>query len=815
MKAGPDLDTKKVANAVQQFQRSKILVSSFHMDACASILDINVGLIRDSVQLLGCSLWLENGSEGISYPRPALPASKTERWAIFLHFGHCYAHFLKDTHPEWSKWLNGYGSGSRDSILALDDNIRIIVKALQFNFDAADEAVERTLHLLKQKGFGAPSPGHVLQYIRHSGCDLPALLLQAAISATLETTSSYTQEIVTPSVHAPVRPLFGERTSISTEAAVNEITSSESFGAWGYKDSGFVVSVESNGNKCVTMKGDRYKISGRPMPKLIPFLESETSIKVDPLHVTLPKRPAITIPCSDLSPSAMQKLREVLANDEKRLSTTDIDRARHGTGHSQEDMYMIRSDSLSQMRLPDAVVYPDEESEVENLVSLAAKEGWCLIPFGGGTNVCHATWCPPKDKDPRPMISVDMRLLNKILSVNEEDSTIHVQAGITGGELVREMLSRGFTIGHEPDSIEFSTLGGWIATKASGMKQNRYGNIEGIVKEVRVVSSLGKLWQHNDSEGSSFARVSTGTDLSSLMIGSEGNLGIITSAVMKIWPLPQVKEYDSVILHKFDDGLRFMKDVSKLGALKPASVRLLDNTQFRLGQAMKSQESFLGSIKRTYMKAVGGLFADKFEPDEMVCITITFEGSESEVQLQMRQIKCLAKKHGGLCAGTEIGRAGYDMTYAIAYVRDFAMTYGFLAESFETFVPWSKVNSLINATKDRLKKEHQERALPGNPIITCRVTQLYDEGVCVYFYFCMNFTNVENPSTVFADIELAARTEIMAQGGSLSHHHGIGKHRAPLMDKVNSTNLKEVFMKLKDAIDPDNTFGVRNGTYAF
>ena len=187
------------------------------------------------------------------------------------------------------------------------------------------------------------------------------------------------------------------------------------------------------------------------------------------------------------------------------------------------------------------------------------------------------------------LFEIDLRFgmrKNKVLSINEEDRTVHVQAGIIGSKLVEEMEARGYTIGHEPDSLEFSTVGGWIATKASGMKQNKYGNIENIVKGVRVSSSHGQLYQNSDQDGSCFGRVSTGTDLSSIMFGSEGSLGIITSATLKLWDLPHVKDYESVILKTFEDGLRFMKDISLMGPMKPASARLLDNVQFRLGQAL-------------------------------------------------------------------------------------------------------------------------------------------------------------------------------------------------------------------------------------
>jgi len=176
-------------------------------------------------------------------------------------------------------------------------------------------------------------------------------------------------------------------------------------------------------------------------------------------------------------------------------------------------------------------------------------------------------------------------------------------------------------------------------------------------------------------------------------------------------------------------------------------------------------------------------------------------------------VKKIARKHGGLCAGSEIGKAGYDMTYAIAYLRDFAMTYGFLGDSFETFVPWSSLMAMITSTKECIEREHRQRALPGTPLVSCRITQLYDEGACVYFYFCMNFTQVQNPSRVFDEIETAARRVIMKNGGSLSHHHGVGKIRAPFMDTVNPNNMKKVCTALKNAFDPENIFGANNGTY--
>jgi alkyldihydroxyacetonephosphate synthase len=164
-------------------------------------------------------------------------------------------------------------------------------------------------------------------------------------------------------------------------------------------------------------------------------------------------------------------------------------RSRHGTGHALEDMYNLRSGKMH--RVPDVVVWPTDEVDCVKLVDVAAKHSLCLVPFGGGTNVTRATWCPSFDVDPRPMVSVDMRRMNKIIWINKEDGLAHIEAGMVGRDMCTELAKHGLTVGHEPDSIEFSTLGGWVATRASGMKRNRYGNIEDIVREVRLVTSTG------------------------------------------------------------------------------------------------------------------------------------------------------------------------------------------------------------------------------------------------------------------------------------------------------------------------------------
>ncbi|NIO60174.1 MAG: FAD-binding protein, partial [Acidobacteria bacterium] len=252
-------------------------------------------------------------------------------------------------------------------------------------------------------------------------------------------------------------------------------------------------------------------------------------------------------------------------------------RLRHGHGHTLEEMYAIKYGRVE--RVPDLVVYPADEEHIAALVEAAVRHDVCLVPYGGGTNVTDALRCPAEEE--RMIVSVDLSRLNRILWIDPTNLMACLQAGAVGRHIEEQLAEHGFTLGHEPDSIEFSTLGGWIATHASGMKKNRYGNIEDLVLDVHVVTARGAL-----SRPAVPPRESVGMDPRRWVYGSEGTLGIITRAVVKIFPLPEVQRYDAVLFPSFEDGVAFLYDLTREAA-PPASVRLVDNLQFQLSQTLK------------------------------------------------------------------------------------------------------------------------------------------------------------------------------------------------------------------------------------
>ena len=589
----------------------------------------------------------------------------------------------------------------------------------------------------------------------------------------------------------------------------------EAFGAWGFEDTRFVLrpTPADHGQGAAVLMGNRYELCGRAMPDLVKYFEGELGVADLAERAPLPNADVHappSVPASALGSAEVDELRAALG-PEGEVATDAACRCRHGTGHSQEDMMALRG-SRPMPRVPDVVVWPDSEQAAASLCALASERAWCLIPYGGGTNVTHSLWCPPKDVDPRPMVCVDMRRLKKVHWVNADDGVAHVDAGIVGRDLVAKLREHGVTLGHEPDSLEFSTLGGWVATRASGMKQTRYGNIEDIVRSVRVVTPRGVLYQHHDHFGAdstvrtAFGRTSTGTSLTELALGSEGCLGLITSVVVKVRPLPAREECDAVVFSDWGTGLRFCRTLAR-SSIRPVSTRLVDNAQFRLGAVLRGRPGFWkGALSRGVLAMRG------IDPKCAVAATLLFEGSREEVAAQRAAVRVAAAPLGGVFAGEATGRSGYRLTFAIAYLRDFALTHRVLGESFETFVPWSLLKECVARVRRRVALAHASRGLPGVPLVSARVTQLYDEGACVYFYLATDVRGVADASGAFAGLEREAREEVLSGGGSLSHHHGVGKLRADMLKA--SPAFREMVREMKRSVDPGCVFGARNGAWA-
>ncbi len=565
---------------------------------------------------------------------------------------------------------------------------------------------------------------------------------------------------------------------------------------WGFKDSRFELVPNS---KSVTFTGNRYAISGTEMPEFLPFAEEILGVKVDTSKrkIDSPAPP----PEPTVNEAFVEAVRETF--EVEQFTFQERERLIHSHGQTTADeIYKILYGKLD--RYADMVLFVETDEDVANVIKLANEHDVCLVPYGGGTSVSCALKLPAAET--RMIVIVNTRRMNKILWIDRENMRVCAQAGMTGKELEEALQADGFTTGHEPDSMELSTVGGWVATNASGMKKNRYGNIEQIVENVTMVTPQGVI-ENLQSQ----PRTSLGMSIQQLLFGSEGNLGLITKVVMKVYQLPEVTKYDSIVFPNLETGVDFLYALTQKGVL-PASIRLLDNVQFRFGSALKpkpsAQDKIMNRVQKTFLTKVKG-----FDPSELCAATVLMEGTKEEVAYQDTTLKKLAKEFGGIMGGATNGKRGYMLTYAIAYIRDFLGDYELLGETYETTVPWSEVMNVMNAVDKRAKELHAEYNLPGKPYVSPRVTQLYHTGVCIYFTHGFSIQGVERPDEVFAEIEHELRRTIIEAGGSASHHHGIGKIRHDFMQDMISPMTVDVMKEVKKAHDPNNVFGVANNVF--
>jgi alkyldihydroxyacetonephosphate synthase len=577
---------------------------------------------------------------------------------------------------------------------------------------------------------------------------------------------------------------------------------------WGFADTQFVVnSADSSGRtvartvaRTVELTGNRYPLCGQKLSQFIPHIEKgfgvtinwdepQAEVQAPPVSPPQCHRPFCAAIAAQFAPHC--------------FSQAAGDRLRHSHGQSMvEEVWKVLYGRLE--RLVDGVFYCESEADAQSLIQLAVEHDICLVPYGGGTSVSGALVLPTAEN--RMVVAVDTRRMNQVEWIDLANGRACVQAGITGKSLDEALQKVGFTSGHEPDSREFSTLGGWISTNASGMKKNRYGNIEDIVEALTLVTPTGVI-----REVSSHPRVAMGMPLQTLCFGSEGNLGLITKAIIRIRPLPEAQKYGSLLFPSMNSGIEFLHELTRMNCI-PASIRLVDNAQFRFSQVFKPEAVGIEAwVKRGQKFYLGKIL--RFAADEVVAATVVFEGSQPEVAYQEKTLYALAKQYQGIVGGSGNGRSGYLLTYAIAYIGQFLMRYQILGETFETTVAWSEIQTVCDAVKTELAAQHQQWNLPGRPYLNYRVTQVYPTGVCIYFTLGLYMKDVENKAETFGQIYTALRQTIIDHGGSLSHHHGIGKMRQGFMKKLMPPENLRLLKTVKEAVDSSNIFGIGNTVF--
>jgi alkyldihydroxyacetonephosphate synthase len=481
---------------------------------------------------------------------------------------------------------------------------------------------------------------------------------------------------------------------------------------------------------------------------------------------------------SRLADADRQALTAVVGADG--LADDHATRVAHAAGRSYPDLIHLRAGDGS--GAPDAIVYPSDSAQLAPLLAACARQGIAVVPFGGGTSVVGGVEALTGDH--HAAISLDLSRLNRVIAVDKTSLTAIVEPGLFGPELERQLGAAGVTLGHFPQSFEYSTVGGWVATRSAGQASSGYGRIDELVEAVRCVTPAGEL-ATLDTPASA-----AGPALRELVVGSEGVLGVISSATLRVRPAPAERHYEGWSFASFEAGLEAYRALEQSGAT-PDVARLSDEEETRLTMALGSSGGLAERLGRLYLRVSG---------HERGCIAFTgFDGDSDGVAARRGRAAEILRAAGAVPLGTRPGRSWLRSRFAGPYLRDDLMDRGVMVETLETATTWSNLRVLYAAVGDALRTALAERGTP--PAVMCHVSHLYPSGASLYFTF---IARQEQGAELdqWRAAKHAACDAIVAAGGTITHHHAIGRdHSAWMPAEVGELGV-DVLRAVKDRVDP-------------
>ncbi|GAB4399994.1 MAG: FAD-binding oxidoreductase [Anaerolineales bacterium] len=526
-----------------------------------------------------------------------------------------------------------------------------------------------------------------------------------------------------------------------------------------------------------------YSLENRP--RLWPTLRQWLALPEDISHTPPVLLDDIDLRPPRLSDADLAALRKVAGEDAVRLDR--LSRVEHAFGKSYRDLVRVRAGVVPNP--PDAVVYPSDESQVAALLAWAGDRDVAVVPFGGGSSVLGGV---EPESGPRPVISLDMARMDRVLSVDHVSWTARIQAGATGPEVEAQLNAQGFTLGHFPQSFEFSTLGGWIATRAAGQASTGYGKIEDMTQAVRMVSPQGIL-DTRDAPATA-----TGPSLLQLLVGSEGLFGVITEATVRIHPKPQVQDYRGFLFRSLEDGLATLRDLLQ-GGPRPTVARLSDAAETAGFAMLARKHGGLKGLADVAAEAYLGMRGHSLAGGSCVLI-LGYDGDVKATQRAWKQAAPVCKAHGGLAVGRSVGESWKRERFAQPYLRDILLGAGVLVDTLETATSWTNLLRLYGAMTEALRSAIRDT--DGGPgYVMTHVSHVYEWGASLYSTFLGRQVRGEEEQQWWA-IKRATTEAILGAGGTLSHHHGIGRDHASWFEREVGPLGVEAFRAVKRTLDP-------------
>jgi len=521
-------------------------------------------------------------------------------------------------------------------------------------------------------------------------------------------------------------------------------------------------------------------------PDFAPFVKKAVGLDLDGSAGSSVAFSDLTLPASTIDAKFLAALGAIVG-DENAIVDDEL-RLVHTYGKSIRDLLRIRASELP--RMPDVVLYPADEAEVAAVVSAAVAANAVIIPFGGGSNISGSL--EPHPGEARVVISLDLGRLNQVVSIDEGSGIARIQAGAQGPYIEEQLNARGWTMGHFPDSFTHSTLGGWVATRSSGMQSDKYGDIADIARGLRMVRPAGIV------DIRPVPSASTGPSVREMILGSEGRLGVITEVTVQVHRTPEVREINGYLFPNWEAGIAAMHEISESDA-RPTVTRVSDAREsgfsFATGKAKTGFDP--QKVLMSFLKARG------WDLEGINLSFIGFEGSATHVAYEKKIVAKIVKKHGGLGVGKGPGVLYDQKKFDTPYLRDFLLDRGAAADVSETAAPWSRLNEIHDAVYAAANEAYEQIGTPG--WIMSHLSHSYHSGACLYFTFAF----VHGGETAIAQYDVvkkAIQQAFVDHGGTISHHHGVGREHAPWLEQDISTEGVALMSGLFASADPKKNF---------
>ncbi len=451
-----------------------------------------------------------------------------------------------------------------------------------------------------------------------------------------------------------------------------------------------------------------------------------------------------------------------------------LSRIERAAGRSYPDLLRLRAGDAEQA--PDAIVLPVDHAQVRAVLDVCARAGVAVVPFGGGTSVVGGV--EPWRGAFSAVIALDLGRMDAVSSVDERSLVATVEPGIRAPALETALGDRGLTLGHYPQSYEYVSIGGCVATRSAGQSSVGYGRIEDQVLGLRCAAPA------IDLVCAPHPATAAGPQVRELLVGSEGVFGVLTEVTLRVRHAPAEKRYEGFMFPSFSAGSEALRVLAQEGAA-PDVTRLSDEEETRISLTMSGDGGLKGQVARRYLKArnvMGGALA-----------IAGWEGEHEEVSARRERSAEILGRHGAVGLGRTAGNAWAKGRFHGPYLRDDLMDRGVLVDTLETATSWSNLFTLYRAVGDVLR-EH-------SAVVMCHISHVYPSGASLYFTYLAR-QDAQDPLGQWQRVKTAATDAIVARQGTITHHHGVGRDHAPWMRAEVGDGALAALGAVKAELDP-------------